>query len=175
MRMTKENLLPCPFCGAQASFYPENSGSYSQVMCSECPCDMSLGPVSEADAIAAWNKRADEPRATITQAAEPSSKDVAKAIELLDDASGHLGFYDATHDCEDEYDERADDCLEWAMKEVDQALDILRGFKPAEEPREKSAVHCLEPGCWNLGTYLDNRCGHHSPIAREIGAAERAI
>lgn len=59
--VTNEQLKPCPFCGAPGSLYPESTGSYAQVMCSECPCEISLGPSSEADAIAAWNRRATEP------------------------------------------------------------------------------------------------------------------
>lgn len=104
--------------------------------------DVLLAEVEKLKSIVA--RRDAEPRMKVTQAAEPSSKEIAKAIELLDDASGHLGFYDNTPGDEDGYDERADECLQWAMKEVDDALELLRGFKRADEPTA-SKTQTYEP------------------------------
>src|SRR6185295_16942237 len=52
----KEILLPCPFCGSNASFW--FCGQEVQVICNSVGCE-ALGParVYESDASAAWNSR----------------------------------------------------------------------------------------------------------------------
>lgn len=58
-----EAMLPCPFCGSAPSEYPQNTsipakaGGYTQIIwCENCGCE---GPErqTDAEAIAAWNKR----------------------------------------------------------------------------------------------------------------------
>lgn len=54
-----EELKPCPFCGAHATKYDEDSWrtATKHVLCTVCPA--SVGPCDTYDeAIAAWNKRA---------------------------------------------------------------------------------------------------------------------
>lgn len=51
-------LLPCPFCGGEAEFYSYSAGGYG-VKCHECRCDVFDCRYSEAEAIEAWNTRAE--------------------------------------------------------------------------------------------------------------------
>ena len=54
--MTELNLLPCPFCGGQAT--PEFSDYSSYVSCEEC--DISTRACTHPDEAAFfWNRRAD--------------------------------------------------------------------------------------------------------------------
>lgn len=58
-------LKPCPFCGGKAHIW--NSGYFYSGKCYKCGCTLSgNGYVTEAEAIEAWNTRADDYR----QAAE---------------------------------------------------------------------------------------------------------
>jgi Lar family restriction alleviation protein len=56
-------LKPCPFCGAAATIQG-NRGGGGYVFCSnnECPAQPQIETETEADAVAAWNTRADEAR-----------------------------------------------------------------------------------------------------------------
>ncbi|MBR1445479.1 MAG: Lar family restriction alleviation protein [Alloprevotella sp.] len=56
--MTATNLLPCPFCGGEASKRLFYGGRYS-VYCDECDARVGGLADTEAEAIAAWNARAE--------------------------------------------------------------------------------------------------------------------
>ena len=49
------NLLPCPFCGGNASI-PESYPYHHLVFCTSCGCKTDICD-TEAEAIAAWNCR----------------------------------------------------------------------------------------------------------------------
>jgi len=61
-----KKLLSCPFCGGKADLQPMlyNIESlslpvvYWSMQCKDCPCSIGDQYESEAEAIAAWNKRA---------------------------------------------------------------------------------------------------------------------
>ena len=56
------NLLPCPFCGGNASI-PESYPYHHLVFCTSCGCKTDICD-TEAEAIAAWNRRV-EPKVTV--------------------------------------------------------------------------------------------------------------
>ena len=53
--MAETKLLPCPFCGGEATTYVAYDDGY-YVCCDECGCGLPVY-ITEADAIEAWNKR----------------------------------------------------------------------------------------------------------------------
>ena len=56
--MTTDSLLPCPFCGGEGLVHRvSGSGRLSRVSCKNCDASPH-GQFSEAEAIAAWNRRA---------------------------------------------------------------------------------------------------------------------
>ena len=57
MKMTKSELLPCPFCGS-AAYVMKNpfTGHYS-VKCRDCGAKMTGEIVSSGKAIEEWNQR----------------------------------------------------------------------------------------------------------------------
>ena len=56
-------LKPCPFCGGEAMlFAPRHHGAPREVMC-DCGARGALS-YSKAEAIAAWNRRANDERRT---------------------------------------------------------------------------------------------------------------
>jgi len=70
-------LLPCPFCGNQSICSDGRKGWY-EITCPNCGVEM--GDVSEAEAVAAWNRRA--------PAIPP---DVSEAIRKIADYGMPLG------------------------------------------------------------------------------------
>lgn len=54
--MCELKLLPCPFCGGEAMI--DNAGGKYQAWCEHCCC-IHMGEFynTEAEAIAAWNRR----------------------------------------------------------------------------------------------------------------------
>ena len=63
--MSKEKLLPCPFCGSEADIVINKTrqGQTSNIMCTKCSCRKTLlkypfyeGDI-EKDAIEDWNRR----------------------------------------------------------------------------------------------------------------------
>lgn len=57
----RPDLLPCPFCGGEAKSFLENScdccgGRVGVAFCLHCGAEHGHHP-TEADAIAAWNRR----------------------------------------------------------------------------------------------------------------------
>ena len=53
-----ENLKPCPFCGGEADYY-ENYYHGCNIYCQKCGAEFECD--SEAEAIEAWNRRAEPP------------------------------------------------------------------------------------------------------------------
>jgi Lar family restriction alleviation protein len=67
VNVIKNKLKPCPFCGSkkveisESSFGPVNMKPYAvfqSVWCDGCNMDVSMGRVTEKQAIKMWNKRA---------------------------------------------------------------------------------------------------------------------
>ncbi|QIH62349.1 hypothetical protein CRX67_03895 [Enterobacteriaceae bacterium A-F18] len=59
--MKDETLLPCPFCGSPAEYYPDGGMEGYSIMCSRQngPCNMlALGYETPEEAERAWNTRA---------------------------------------------------------------------------------------------------------------------
>lgn len=57
---TEERLLPCPFCGGEASMSDDpNHSTAWEVGCydPDCPAQPNVWQVTKAEAIAAWNRR----------------------------------------------------------------------------------------------------------------------
>ena len=52
-------LQPCPFCGSKAEMFEDSHHNKPdfRVWCTECSCEMVEVYFSEAEAIAAWNRR----------------------------------------------------------------------------------------------------------------------
>lgn len=78
-------LLPCPFCGGEAKII--GSDDWLQPICRNhaCPCDWTDWYTTKAEAIAAWNARAE--------------MDYEDALILLDE----LGVSERTCECVAEY------------------------------------------------------------------------
>lgn len=52
-------LKPCPFCGGTATAQ-KNSNTWWRIKCDNCPCEVGrYWYHKKADAIEAWNRRAD--------------------------------------------------------------------------------------------------------------------
>lgn len=62
--MLTRELLPCPFCGGEATFCDDDSYGSASVFCNNALCEIPhlSGAIAEADElIAQWNRRAAEP------------------------------------------------------------------------------------------------------------------
>lgn len=66
---TTDNLLPCPFCGAEAVIDVEYNGidvTYG-IHCPNCHCaNIETGTYKKQEAIAAWNRRYEPPNEPLT-------------------------------------------------------------------------------------------------------------
>ena len=83
--MTEENkLLPCPFCGASAKPWQQNSMIWA-VMCSECGAEYDASE-GLTEAVAAWNRRV--PDARDARIAELEAARIAYASEFPVNADG---------------------------------------------------------------------------------------
>lgn len=59
----KVDLLPCPFCGGEATNVPYKNGKYYEVRCENKDCAVIVFTGvkdTEKEAIEAWNRRADD-------------------------------------------------------------------------------------------------------------------
>lgn len=59
-------LKPCPFCGGEASFKPRSF----KASCDKCGAHVPVGATDSAEAIAAWNTRADLHAAAVAELVE---------------------------------------------------------------------------------------------------------
>jgi hypothetical protein len=69
------DLLPCPFCGGEASFKPRSF----KASCDRCGAHVPNGAVSSNEAIAAWNTRV--PVQALLDTAEPAMAEALAALE----------------------------------------------------------------------------------------------
>ena len=70
INLTPDALLPCPFCGnGDAPFVINDDQAW--VECGDCTTRVVVGPFdTDAEAIAAWNRRAGQSHAGLLEAAE---------------------------------------------------------------------------------------------------------
>ena len=94
MADTTETLLPCPFCGATEGVYLEQMSEHCGIArCSACNATHANN--TEAEAIAAWNRRSDGWRPI-----ESAPKDGTQVL-LVDDAptpEAVIGYWDENTD-----------------------------------------------------------------------------
>ena len=89
----EQDLLPCPFCGGEASIFPNFTIKVAFVVeCDECKSASAYFKTA-AEAIAAWNRRP-------TPSPARAEQDLAEAVLRLDansqrDKSGNRVFVDA--------------------------------------------------------------------------------
>lgn len=57
--MTRNELLPCPFCGGEAGLVPYNDDTECDIVCKTCKC-RTWRYSSIDDANSAWNRRTPE-------------------------------------------------------------------------------------------------------------------
>ena len=77
-------LKPCPFCGGEAEIWRAQQGRTAWIGCmGRCSVLVSKEYKTDAEAIAAWNRRAD-------LAHDPQDARVVALVEALVDAASHL-------------------------------------------------------------------------------------
>ncbi len=84
--MTAPELKPCPFCGGDAEIWRAHEGRTAWVACmGRCAVLVSKEYTTDAEAIAAWNTRADTAtrNAAIVAAADEVEKEIAQAKTLM--------------------------------------------------------------------------------------------
>lgn len=76
-------LLPCPFCGGEAELYSTvpTHGGFWWCVCRDCGASTSFG--SEAEAIVAWNARADDAASEMAQRIQSLELECVKLEALL--------------------------------------------------------------------------------------------
>lgn len=80
-------LLPCPFCGGQARIFHFSSAIRDEVwraVCDKPFCAQGPDGCTEAEAIAAWNSRAERGTLTVEQVREAIERNFGK-VAVLDD------------------------------------------------------------------------------------------
>lgn len=91
-----DQLKPCPFCGGKAELWMAHAERTAWIACmSKCSVLVSKEYKTDAEAIAAWNRRA-------IPAAQPSP-DVEALVEALEKlvhaVCGETGFAQSVRDC----------------------------------------------------------------------------
>ena len=101
--MTAPELKPCPFCGGAADIWRAHEGRTAWIACmGKCVVLVSKEYLSDDEAIAAWNRRADlaqpaqvqpDPRDEVIKGLVEAATDAAEAIDMAygsdDDESPH--------------------------------------------------------------------------------------
>jgi hypothetical protein len=125
------DLLPCPFCGANAHAHQRaNFAKISwQVQCAECYCGTPTGFETPEYAAVAWNKRAALTRAVPPAADGGAVERVLNAVEKLADAAFIHGMhYQGNERCVEQRAARVT-----ALAAVTDALSALAHPAPAAD------------------------------------------
>jgi len=124
-----EELKPCPFCGWTKPVIEHIEGTYNV----ECPDCASAGPLedSRAQAIAAWNRRADTDRIEALEAEN------ARLREELRKAKQPHWFYFGdgceSDSCRDCIDECISEDFEWDNKPEGDHVLLISGARPVAD------------------------------------------